>query len=144
MGDILVDTRLVALVEQGAAGQRLAGELGMIQAENYQRRGHILAYNDEYTWVRIKKHAGSAERLPISVRCLGCGTVARMREWYVASYLTPEQADDLYWRLAFTSEPHRLGWLKACTSVSQARMFLDTWVEGRTIGQIWLGSDAQA
>lgn len=114
MGRPFVDTRLIDLCAGMLQDVSLPYELAKVQNGNAELRGHILAYNDEFVWRKLKSERPAVAKSRLRIRCIRCGAVASLREWYVASSLPEEKADDLHYRLSFTSEIENLAWLKPC------------------------------
>lgn len=88
--ELVGDEALLQLGQQSATHAALCGPLLRTQIQVYKRLRHIISFNDEYTMRRIR-NAARTGRLPnIYCRCMRCGCLAHIIDWFAAVNLADE------------------------------------------------------
>jgi hypothetical protein len=121
VGNIFVDTRLIDLASGMLHDPEYPLDLARIQAGNSEIRGHLLALNDEFVWRRLKTRREPVAQSRLRVRCMACGAVASLREWFVACTMGEDHAADLQWRLSAVHPSESLAWLLPCSGERKAQ-----------------------
>lgn len=94
-----LDTRLMDLAPVYHGKPTYASDLAHIQAITFRESGHLLAYNDEYVWRRLKAW-DSRQGLPdLRIRCVFCYAVASLKDWARAAHRAAGSRADLLERL---------------------------------------------
>lgn len=123
------DTRIADLSTEGPEAARYALVIALTQRDTLRHRGHMLALNDEFVWRKLKKHRGRTLLPTIMVRCVFCGAVVSLADWYRASGLPLEQAEYMRYRLNFDHRTGDLAFLSRCDGDSRADRLLMTLME---------------
>jgi hypothetical protein len=121
-----LDTRVMDLAPVYIGRPTYASDLAHIQAITYQETGHLLAYNDEYVWRRLKSWS-SREGLPdLRVRCLFCYAVASLKDWARAAHRARGTRDELATATLAARPGANVRFLCPCDGATQAEAILNT------------------
>jgi hypothetical protein len=123
---LVLDTRIMDLAPMYIGKPRYALALAQGQALTYARTGHVLAFNDEYVWRRLKSEMREDGQLPaVRVRCMRCWAVAGLHDWVNSCDLAEKQRDALKLVLLEAIPTANLRWLDPCDGQKQATAVLE-------------------
>lgn len=112
--EIVGDIWLRHLVMPGMPGSQLSMSLLHAQILTFHRRGHLIAFNDEFPRRRISQDIPLGKMPRCYARCLRCGCVAMVNDWVQAASYDDERRLEKVDEMAAKGYDVRVEFLQAC------------------------------
>ena len=121
-----VDTRIMDLAPMYIGRATYARRLAQIQSRTWRNTGHLLAYNDEYVWRRLKEGRDSFKLPDLRVRCMRCYAVASLKDWDGSCWLEPDQRARILEGIVSPQNQRSFRFMRNCEGANQSEEVLLT------------------